>query len=359
MRALLLFALTFVVLRGTAAGATIITLAGSGVKGFAGDGGLANDARLAEPTGLVYGPDGAIYFCDTGNHRIRKISAAGRIVTIAGTGEKGWSGDGGPALSAKLAEPYEVRFDRAGNLFWVERLSHTVRRLDSKTGVVTTIAGNGTAGFSGDSGPALKAQLNEPHSIGFDRAGDLYICDVKNHRIRKVTMATGIITTIAGTGKRERTSDDMPFATASLAGPRALDFDREGNLWLALREGNAIYKLDLAHGTIRHVAGTGQKGFSGDGGPAKTALFNGPKGIAVAPDGWIYIADTENHAIRRIDPKRGVIELVAGTGHRGDGPDGAAEVCSLNRPHGVFVAADGRVFLGDTEAQRIRVISAR
>jgi streptogramin lyase len=331
--------------------ASLSLVAGRGVKGFAGDNGPAVAAKLADPSGIAISPDGSLYICDTANHRIRRVGRDGKITTVAGMGEKGWSGDGGPATAAKLAEPYEVRFDRNGNIFWVERLSHSVRRLDAKTGLITTIAGIGTPGFSGDSGLATRAQLNEPHSIAFDAAGDLYIADVKNHRIRKVTMRTGTITTLAGTGDRKPTPDGARFATAPLAGPRALAFDRDGNLWLALREGNAIYRLDLAHGTIHHVAGTGQKGDTGDGGPALLATMNGPKGIAVAPDGSIFVADTENHVIRRIDPVRGTIERFAGTGERGAGSSANPLACQLNRPHGIFVADDGTVFIGDTESQ--------
>jgi streptogramin lyase len=347
---------TLVLAVGVAARADILSFAGTGEKGFSGDGGPATHAQLNDPTGIARGPDGALYICDTANNRIRKVAANGTITTVAGTGETGWSGDGGPATAAKLHEPYEVRFDRAGNVFWVERLSHTVRKRDAKSGFVTTIAGNGKAGFSGDGGPATQAQLSDPHSIGFDAAGDLYIADVRNHRLRKVTMKTSVISTFAGTGERKPTPDGARFAESPLFGPRALDFDRAGNLWLALREGNAVYKLDLKAGTIHHVAGTGQKGFTGNGGPAKAATLNGPKGLAIAPDGNVFIADTENHAIRRIDVKTGTMDVVAGTGERGDGPAGNPLNCRLARPHGIFVDADGAVFIGDSEAHRVRVI---
>jgi streptogramin lyase len=337
--------------------ALLQNFAGNGTKGAAGDGGLATAAQLADPGGIARGPDGALYICDTANHRIRKVAPDGKISTIAGTGEKGWSGDGGPATAAKLAEPYEVRFDRVGNIYWVERLSHSVRRVDARTGIITTIAGNNTSGFSGDGGPATAAQLSEPHSIGLDRAGDLYICDVKNNRVRKVAMKTGVITTLVGNGKRESTPDGATLSPDTpVSGPRALDIDREGYLWLALREGNAVYKLDLAKNTIHHVAGTGAKGFTGDGGPAKLATFNGPKGIAVAPNGNVYVADTENHIIRMIDTKSGVLSVAAGTGTKGSGPAGDPLACALNRPHGVFVDADGAVFIGDTDAYFVRVI---
>ncbi len=160
-----------------------------------------------------------------------------------------------------------------------------------------------------------------------------------------------------GNGKREATPDGAKLdAQTPVSGPRALDFGPDGTLWLALREGNAVLRLDLSRGTIHHVAGTGQKGFTGDGGPAKTATLNGPKGVAVGPRGDIYVVDTENQAIRAIDPKSGAIRLIAGTGARGDGPEGDPVKCALNRPHGVFVDPDGAVFIGDTETHRIRVV---
>jgi DNA-binding beta-propeller fold protein YncE len=339
-------------------GGSIRNFAGNGVKGFSGDGGMSVEAQLSDPTGMARGADGALYICDTGNHRIREVTPGGKICTVAGTGEHGWSGDGGPATKAKLNEPYEVRLDKDGNVFWVERLSHTVRKCDVKTGIVTTIAGNGTAGFSGDGGPAIKAQMNEPHSIGFDKAGDLYICDVRNHRIRKVEMKTGIISTFCGTGERKPTPDGGAIATAPLNGPRALDFGPDGNLWVALREGNAVYKIDMSRGKIFHVAGTGKNGFTGNGGPAKAATFKGPKGLSVASNGNVFVADTENHAIRMIEAKSGRIFLVTGTGMRGDGPEGDLGKCQLARPHGIFADKDGSIFIGDSENNRVRVIRA-
>ncbi len=335
---------------------TIATFAGNGTKGFSGDGGPASAAQLSDPNGIARGPDGALYICDTTNHRIRKVTRDGRITTVAGNGAKGFAGDGGPALEAKLNEPYEVRFDPAGNVCWVERLSHSIRKLDLKTGRISTLAGTGVAGYSGDGGPATSAQLNEPHSLAFDRAGHLYIADVKNHRVRKVDAKTGLITTILGNGKREPTADGAALsAETPVSGPRALDADNAGNLWLALREGNAVYKLDLAGGRVVHIAGTGQKGATGDGGPAKSALMNGPKGISIGPKGDIYVVDTENQTIRVID-RAGAITRLAGNGTRGDGPEGDPLTCALNRPHGVFVDADGAVFIGDTETHRVRVV---
>ncbi|MBS1810745.1 MAG: SMP-30/gluconolactonase/LRE family protein [Acidobacteria bacterium] len=339
--------------------AQITTVAGTGQAGYTGDGGAAIQAKLDNPFGVVRGPDGALYFCDTNNHVIRRIASDGTIITVAGSGKKGYVGDGGAATKAELNEPYEVRFDRRGNLFFVERMNHIVRRVDAKTKIITTVAGTGKAGFSGDGSAATGAMLNQPHSIQFDRAGNLYICDIANHRIRKVDPKTRVITTFAGTGEKAPTPDSAQITGTPLNGPRAIDFDRAGNLWLALREGNAVYKLNLKTGTIHHIAGTGKSGFTGNGGPAKTATLSGPKGLSIAPDGNVYLADTESHSIRMIDVRKQTLELIAGTGQKGDGPDGDPLACKMARPHGVFVDRDSRIYVGDSEAHRVRVISRK
>ena len=328
-------------------------LAGTGTMGYSGDGGLATSAQTNQPFGLIRGKDGAIYFCDTLNHRVRKIAPDGKISTVAGNGQAGYTVDGGPALQASLKEPYEIRFDRDGNLYIVERMNHTIRKVDAKTQTISTIAGTGKAGFGGDGGPGPQAQLNEPHSIQFDPAGNLYVCDIKNHRIRKID-ASGVITTFSGTGQPKMAPDGSAFANASLHGPRALDFDTDGNLWLALREGNAVYKFDLKAGTLHHIAGVGGKpGYAGDDGPAKQAVLGGPKGISISPAGDVYLADTESHTIRKIDLKKGTIELVAGTGKKGAGAGKDPRAFALARPHGVFVDKDGKVLIGDSESHRV------
>ena len=201
---------------------------------------------------------------------------------------------------------------------------------------------------------AARAQLRQPHSIAVDPAGRLLICDIGNHRIRRVDLSSGTIETFGGTGERQPTVDGAPVKGTSLNGPRTIAFDREGNLYLALREGNAIYRIAPKVETIHHIAGTGEQGYSGDGGPARTATLAGPKGLACAR-GRLYVADTENHVIRCIELKTGVITTVLGTGRRGDGPEPDPLRCALSRPHGVLVD-NGVLYVGDSEAHRIRVV---
>lgn len=337
----------------------ITTFAGTGVAGYAGDGGPAAAAQLNNPFGVVRGPDRGIYICDMGNHVIRKVDLQGRITTVAGTGQAGYSGDAGPALAAKLNEPYEIRFDASGHMFFVEMRNHVVRRVDAKSGIVTTVAGTGQAGFSGDAGPATRATMNQPHSIQLDGKGRLLICDIGNHRIRIVDLSSGMIDTFAGTGAKAGTPDGAPMRGTPLNGPRAIDFDAQGDLWVALREGNAVYKLNMATRTFHHMAGNGTAGFTGHGGPARQATLSGPKGLSVGPDGNVYLADTESHSIRMIETKRGTLEPIAGTGQKGDGPDGDPLQCKMARPHGVFVDTDGMLFVGDSEAHRVRRMSLR
>jgi streptogramin lyase len=281
---------------------------------------------------------------------------SGRIETVAGTGQAGYSGDGGPATKAQLNEPYEVRFDRAGNMYFVEMKNHLVRRVDARTGTISTVAGTGNPGFAGDGGPAEKAQFSAPHSIALDAADNLYIADIGNHRIRRVDAKTGIIETIAGTGEKQLPADGQPAQGKPMLGPRALFID-SGTLWIALREGHSVWKLDLKSGNLSHIAGSGQKGFTGDGGPAKKATLNGPKGIAVGPDGNVFVMDTENHAVRRIDLASSIISTVAGSGREGgSGDDGSATQATMNRPHGICLGPDGAIYIGDTSNHRVRQV---
>jgi streptogramin lyase len=340
--------------------ADVVTIAGTGKSGLVPGEQVAKETPVGEPYGIAKGPDGALYMCEIATHVVRRLDeATGKITVVAGNGTKGYSGDGGPATAAALNEPYEVRFDVNGNMFFVEMKNNLVRRVDARSGIISTIAGTGAAGFSGDGGPATKAKLSRPHSITLDNQGNLYICDIGNHRVRIVNLESGIIDTFGGTGARKPTSDGAPLKGTPLNGPRALDFDGKHSLYLALREGNEVYRIDLQKKTLHHLAGTGKKGFTGNGGPAKLATLSGPKGIAIGPNGDVYLADTESHSIRVIRAATGTLHVLLGDGQRGDGPDGDPLKCRTARPHGVFVDRSGNVYIGDSEAHRVRRLATK
>jgi hypothetical protein len=335
------------------------TAAGTGHPGYSGDGGPATDAHLNQPFHCSQDPAGHLYIADALNHCVRRVDArTGVITTVAGRGEPGYSGDGGPATAAHLHEPYAVLVDSAGDLFVVDRLNAAIRRVDARTGLITTYAGAGRPGYAGDGGPASRALLTEPNAIDFDPAGDLYVADVRDCRIRKVARATGIITTVCGTGRRESSGDGGPAAAASVMGARGVAFDRAGNMFVCEREGSRIRRVDARTGTIAAYAGTGQRGYAGDGGPAAAAVFDRPKWVHVGADGNVYVVDTENHCVRRIDVTTGLIHTVAG-GRRGpDGDGGPPDRAGLDRPHGCWLDASGRLYTADSENHRVRVSAA-
>ncbi len=337
----------------------IRTIAGTGNVADGGSGDAALTTNIGNPFGVEIGPDGALYITEVSNHRVRRMDLkTHQLSTVAGNGQKGYSGDGGPATEASLNEPYEVRFDHQGNMFFVEMQNNLIRKVD-RSGRISTVAGTGKPGYRGDGGPALDAQFRAPHSIALDGKGSLYVADLGNHRIRRIDLAKGTIESIAGNGEKQLPNDGETIRDLPILGPRALFFSG-ATLWIALREGNSVWKLNMAAGTLHHVAGTGAKGFTGDGGPAAKATFNGPKGIALDVDSkGIYVADTESQTIRRIDAATGVIATIAGSGpaDRGYGGDGGlATQAKLNRPHGICVGPDGVVYIGDSENHRVRSV---
>lgn len=334
-----------------AARPAVSTLIGTGSAGY-------SDRQVNNPYGLAIGPDKALYFCDLDNQRIRRLDLrTRRTADVAGNGQKVYAGDGRAATDASLNMPHEIQFDAAGHLYIAERDNHVVRKVHAKTGIISTFAGTGEPGFSGDEGPATRAQLRQPHSIAVDPSGRrLLICDIGNHRIRQVDFVTGVIDTFSGTGERQPTPDGASIKGAPLNGPRTIAFDRRGRLYLALREGNAIYRVDARTQTIHHVAGTGEQGYSGDGGHARVATLAGPKGLACSRDS-LFVADTENHVIRSVDLKTGIIRTVLGTGQRGDGPEPDPLRCALSRPHGVLVDDRGVLYVSDSEAHRMRTVA--
>jgi len=337
----------------------ISTAVGTGDKGFAGDGGPAQAALLNGPFDVAFDSAGNLFFSDTFNHRIRRVDArTGTITTIAGNGEAGYAGDGGPAVQASLNEPYGIAIDRAGNIFVADRLNRRVRRIDAANGTITTLAGTGEPAYSGDGGPAARAGLAEPNGLALDAdERHLYIADVADHRVRSVDLSSGAIATFAGTGAPEHGGDDGPVAEARIFGARAVKLGPDGTIYILERQGSSLRAVDAATGIITTIAGTTGRGYSGDGGPALAAVFDAPKEMAIDPDGNILIVDTENHAIRRIDRGTGVVTTIAG-GRKGTGGDGGpAAAAGLDRPHGAVVGPDGAIYIVDTNNHRIRKVT--
>ncbi|XID94937.1 S-layer homology domain-containing protein [Paenibacillaceae bacterium WGS1546] len=332
----------------------ISTVAGTGSYGYSGDGGNATSAQLNHPFGVAIDSSGNLYIADYQNNRIRKVDASGTISTVAGTGIPGYSGDGGQATSATLSNPMGVAVDDSGNLYISDTANGRIRKVDA-SGTISTVAGTGEYGYSGDGGPATSAQLSSPNGVATDSDGNLYIADHSNHRIRKVD-GSGTISTIAGTGTRGYSGDGGAAASAELNGPNSIAVDSSGNLYIADFYNNRIRKVD-ALGTISTVAGIGGSGYSGDGELATSAQLNSPAGVAVDRYGNLYIADTGNYRIRKVD-ESGIIRTIAGTGSFGDSGDGgAATSAQLANPYGLAAASNEDLYIADVHSQRIRKLS--
>ncbi|HWY10459.1 MAG TPA: T9SS type A sorting domain-containing protein [Bacteroidia bacterium] len=331
----------------------IYTFAGTGVAGFGGDGGTAIGAKLSAPYGVAFDASGNVYILDLGNNRIRKVNSAGVISTFAGTGVSGFSGDGGPSTAAKLAGPSGITIDALGNLYISDWGNNRIRKVNT-AGVISTFAGTGVAGFNGDGGNATAAQLNSPYGIAVDTSGNLYISDLGNNRIRKVNKL-GVISTFAGTGVAGFSGDGSTAAAAQLNNPIGVAVDVSANVYIADFYNNRIRKVNTA-GVISTLAGTGVAGFSGDGGTATAAQLNNPYGVAVDVSANVYVADYYNNRIRKVSTA-GVISTYAGTGIAGFSGDGGVSTgAQLNGPIGVSVDTTGNVYIADFGNQRIREV---
>jgi len=339
--------------------ATITTVAGTGQSDFSLDGGLASATTLVHPLALAFGPNGEMYISE--GHRVRKVGRDQRIVTVAGTGEAGLGGDGGPATLAKLNLPQGLAVDSAGNVYIADTLNNRVRRV-APDGTIITVAGTGTAGASGDLGPAVQAQLNLPVGVAIGFGDSLLIADTGNNRVREI--AHGVIRTIVGTGEPGYRGDGGLATYAVLSAPTGLSFDSEGNLYIEDSLNERVRKVDV-NGVILTVAGTDAAGYGGDDGPATQAslslatnpLGGSGQGLAVDTRGNLYIADAQNHRVRRVD-LRGTITTVAGTGHvGGTGDRGPAKQAALNLPLGLAVGAYGAVYIADGEDNRVRKVA--
>jgi uncharacterized repeat protein (TIGR01451 family) len=278
----------------------ITTVAGTGVTGFSGDGGAATSAQLITPQAVTLDAAGNLYVADSGNLRIRKVDASGNISTVAGNGEPGYSGDGGPATAAQLVPAYGLAADSSGNLYVADSSNSVIRKIDS-SGIITTVAGNGTAGFSGDGGAATGAEVQNPYSVAVDATGNLYIADTSNQRIRKVD-SSGIITTIAGTGACCDSGDGGAATSAQLDYPVGVAVDAAGNLYIT-GNGDGRVRIVNAAGIITTIAGSGNIGYSGDGGLASAAAMRNPLGLAADASGVVAVADQGNNAVRLLVPE--------------------------------------------------------
>ena len=320
----------------------IVTIAGTGTAGYSGDGGVATSANINSVFAIAVDSSENVYIADTGNNRIRKITAStGLIITIAGTGTKGFSGDEGPATNANLSSPWGVAVSNSRNIYIADTQNHRIRKIDTNgkittiagsaeigydpikiivdssenlyvsnyntnivrkitsTGIITTIAGTGTAGYSGDGGLATNAKLNNPWGIAVDSAGNIYIADTQNHRIRKITSSTGIITTIAGTGTSGFSGDEGPATNANISTPWGVALDSAGNVYIT-DTGNQRIRMINTQGIITTIAGNGNSGYSGNEGAISSSVLNSSLGIAIDSLGNIYIIDSGNNRIRKI-----------------------------------------------------------
>ncbi|WP_234125051.1 X2-like carbohydrate binding domain-containing protein [Clostridium hydrogenum] len=326
---------------------------------YSGDGGLATSAALSNPMGVVADSSGNVYIADSGNNAVRKIDhTTGNISTIAGTGTSGYSGDNGLATSAKLNMPMGVAVDSSGNVYIADSSNSAIRKIDNTTGNISTIAGTGTSGYSGDNGLATSATLYGPNGVAVDNSGNVYIADSGNNVVRKIDHITGNISTIAGTGTRGYSGDNGLATSATLYGPREVAIDNSGNVYIADSGNNVIRKIDHTTGNISTIAGTGTRGYSGDNGLATSATLNTPSGVAVDSSGNVYLADSSNSAIRKIDHETGTISTIAGNGTSAYGGDnGLATSATLSTPCQISVDSSGNVYIADKFNHEIRKIS--
>jgi len=360
-------------LNGTGVGAlgvlvpgVIRSAAGNGQWTAVGDGQLATTAELFLPASVAVDGAGNLYIADSIHNRIRKVDGAtGIIGTVAGNGDAGYAGDNGAAVSAELSAPRGLALDGAGNIYIADTGNSVIRELTAATGIITTVAGNGTPGYSGDNGAALAAQLNSPSGVTVDLQGDIAVADTANHRIRVVNSSTGQIATVAGNGATTTNgagsySGDGGAATlAGLNYPYSVAYDAQGNMYIPDSGNSRIRAVSAASGIIETVAGGHTRGFAGDQGPATSARLYAPSGVAFDTAGNLYIADTQNNRIRKVNATTGIITTVAGNGTGKFGGDGANAVSAgLYGPYCVFVGAGGDLFIADYFDNRIREISS-
>lgn len=333
----------------------ITTVVGTGVVGGLGDGGPAISATIGG-SNICFDSQGNLYIADGLTHRIRKVdNITGIITTIAGNGVSGFSGDGGPALSCNLNNPQAVAVDSSGNLYIADTDNYRIRKVNSATSIITTITGRGIPAFGGDGGPATSAYISISTGIALDSDRNVYIADTDNQRIRKINSTTGIITTIVGNGVDGFSGDGGPATSSSLNYPEGVFLDSQGNVYIADTYNNRIRKVDNTTGIITTIVGNGQSRFSGDGGPAINSSLRIPHAVCMDSDGNVYISDSNNHSIRKVDNTTGIITTISGNGAPGfSGDGGPAKSSRLNYPQGIAIDPTGNIYIGDSNNGRIR-----
>jgi len=331
----------------------VATIAGDGSAGYGGDGGFAATAQLNNPQGVAVDGAGNLYIADYFNMRIRKVTPSGIITTIAGNGESGYSGDGFPATMAQIGSPQNIACDAHGNIYISDVFNGRIRLVDTN-GFMHTFAGNGTWGNSGDGGPATNAEFQLPTAIAVDKKGNVYFSDEGNGNIRKIN-THGIITTIAGTGMSGYSGDGGPATNAEIDVPWGISVDGIGNVYVPMIHYNTIRMIDTA-GIIWTIIGTGVAGYSGDSGPASAAELNFPAGIYATDSGYVYFSDMNNNRIRKVDPHR-IITTVAGNGMAGySGDGGFPTAAEFNNPPELAVGDNNILYIADANNQRIRTV---
>jgi trimeric autotransporter adhesin len=331
-------------------------VAGDGSRAYGGDGRQAKLATLSSPEGVAFDAAGNIYIADKSNHRIRLVTkVTGIITTLAGDGTQGYGGDDAQATSAKLNNPGSVALDATKNIYIADTLNRRIRKVAKSTGIITTVAGDGTSGYSGDGGLATLAKLYNPLGVAVDASGNIFIADSANFRVRKVTISTGIISTVAGTGTTGSSGDGGLATSASLSFLYSVATDVSGNIFIADTANNLIRKVTISTGIITTVAGVRISGSNGDGGQATAAQLNYPCGVTLDTSGNIFIADFYNYRIRMVTKSTGIISTVAGNGTKGYGGDkGQAVSAKLNDPRSVAIDSSGKIIVADSGNDRIR-----
>ena len=328
----------------------IVLVAGGGTSVS----GPAKVAKLVAPFGIDFDKSGNAFLVELSGGRVLKIDAQGTLATIGGSDEKGDGGDGGPAKNASFNGMHSLAIGPEGTVYLADTWNNRIRTYDPKSGKIAAFAGTGEKGYSGDGGSAIKAKFGGIYSVAFDANGkNIVLADLDNRRVRKIDLASGIVTTVAGNGEKGTPADDSVAAKSPLVDPRAACFDSKGNVYVLERSGNALRVVSL-DGKIRTVVGTGKVGATGDGGDATKATLNGPKHLCVDKEDNVIIADTENHLIRKYLRKEGKVVRVAGNGKKGtagiDGPPLAAE---FNQPHGVYLHPSGELYIVDSSNNRV------